>query len=80
MVDQTSEQDERETTYPWCVYDVCLLLIYCWIEFWFVNIVPKYSNCSALSKELLSIFILWIRPAFWSRDMTMYLVFFSIYS
>ena len=31
-------------------------------------------NSSTLSKELLSDFILWLPPAFWSRDMTMYLV------
>ena len=34
----------------------------------------KYLNSSILSKDLLSIFILLLRPAFWSRDMTMYLV------
>ena len=45
-----------------------------WIEFWFVNVVPKYLNCSTLSKQLLSVFISCLRPAFWSRDMTMYLV------
>ena len=32
-------------------------------------------KCSTLSKELLSVFILWLRPAFWSQDITMYLVF-----
>jgi len=36
-------------------------------------VVAKYLNSSTLSKELLSIFILWLRPAFWSPDMTMYL-------
>jgi hypothetical protein len=48
------------------------LLISSWIEFWFVKVVPKCLNCSTLSKELLSIFILWLCPAFWSRDMTTY--------
>ena len=41
---------------------------------WFVKVVPKYFNCSILSEELLSIFILWLCPAFWSWDMTMSLV------
>jgi hypothetical protein len=36
--------------------------------------VPKYPNCCTLSKELSSVFISRLRPAFWSRDMTMYLV------
>jgi hypothetical protein len=51
-----------------------LLIISSWIEFWLVWVVPKYFNCSTFAKELLSVFILWLRPAFWSRDMTMYLV------
>ena len=38
------------------------------------KVIPKYLNSSTFSKELLSIFILWLHPAFWSRDMTMYLV------
>ena len=50
------------------------------IEFLFGKTVPKYSNCSTLSKALLSIFVLWIRLAFWSRDMTMYLVLSSLAS
>jgi len=40
----------------------------------FVKVVPKYLTSSTLSIVLLSILTLWIRPAFWSRDMTMYLV------
>jgi len=40
------------------------------MEFWSVRFVPKYLNCSTISTYLLSIFILWLRPAFWSRDMT----------
>ena len=35
--------------------------------------ISKHLNSSTLPKELLSAFILWLRPAFWSRDMTMYL-------
>ena len=50
-----------------------LLLISSWIEFWFVIAVPKRLNCSTISKELLSVFIMW-RHAFWKRDMTMFLV------
>jgi hypothetical protein len=54
--------------------DFNLLLISSWTEFWFVNDVHKYLNCSTLSKELLSVFISWLRAAFWSRNMTNYLV------
>jgi len=43
-------------------------------RFWFVKVVSKYLNSSTHSKHLLSSFILWLRPAFWFRDMTMYLV------
>ena len=41
-----------------------------------IIVVHKYLNSSTLSKVLLSILTLWIRPAFWSRDMTMYLKHF----
>ena len=51
-----------------------MLLISFWLEFWFVNVVPKYSNSSTLSMELLSTFIVWLSPAVCSRDITMYLV------
>ena len=57
--------------------DFNLLLMSSWIELSFVKVVPKYLNTSTLSKELLSIFILWFHPAFWSRDLTMYLVLSS---
>jgi hypothetical protein len=50
--------------------DFNLPLIASWIEFWFVRVVPKYLNCSTLSKELLSICILWLHPAVWSGDIT----------
>ena len=51
-----------------------LFLISSWIEFWYVRVVNKYLDTSTLPKELLSFFILWLRPAFWSPDMTMYFV------
>ena len=47
--------------------DFSLLLISSWIEFWFVMVVPKYMNCSALSKGLSSRFVLRLRPAFRSH-------------
>jgi hypothetical protein len=31
--------------------DFSLPLMSSWIEFWFVNVVPKYFNCSTLSNE-----------------------------
>ena len=43
--------------------DFNLLLIFSRIEFWFLKFVPKYLNCSTLSNEVLSFFILWLGPA-----------------
>jgi hypothetical protein len=45
----------------------------------FLNIIltqifPIYLNCSTLSKELLSVCILWLLHSIWSWDMTIYLV------
>ena len=57
-------------TIPW--YDPPL--ISSWIEICFANVVRKYLNSSTLSNEILSVFIWWLRLAFWSRDTTMYLV------
>ena len=45
-----------------------------------VKFAPKYLNSSTLSKELLSNFVLWFRLAFWSRDMTMYIVLLAFTS
>jgi hypothetical protein len=39
-----------------------------------VEVVPKYLNSSTLAQEILSSFILWLRPAFWSQDIAMHLV------
>jgi len=50
--------------------DFCLLLISSWIQFWFVKVVPKYLNSS---KATMSVFVLWLHPAFWYWDMSMYL-------
>ena len=41
--------------------DFNLLLISSDIEFWFVKVVPKYLKSCTLSKELISVFILWRR-------------------
>jgi hypothetical protein len=38
--------------------DFSLLLLSAWKEFWFVRFVSKRLNCSTLSKELLSVFML----------------------
>ena len=53
-----------------------LLLISSWKEFSFLGVVPKYLNCSTLSKDLLSICMLWFCPPLSSRDRTMYLISF----
>jgi len=54
--------------------DCKLILISSRIEVWFVKAVQIYFNSSTLSKEPLSVFILWLRPAFWSWGMSMFLV------
>jgi hypothetical protein len=64
-------EDKRFCIEWWRAFrNLNLLLISSWIEFWSVNVVPRYLN----SIELLSTFIPWLRPAFWSRDITIYLV------
>ena len=49
--------------------DFILLVISCWMEFWFVRVVPKYLNCSTFSRDCD------FSPAFWYQGMTTYLVF-----
>ena len=74
-------EDKRFCSEWWQAFpDLNLLLISSTIEFWFVKVVPKYLNSSTLSKVLLSILALWIRPAFWSRDTTMFLVLSALTS
>ena len=73
-VDSKLEDKRLCTEWQQAFPDFNLLLISSWIEFWFFKVVPKYLNSSTLPNELLSIFILWLRPAFWSRDLTMFLV------
>ena len=68
-------KDKRFCTECYQAFHVFILLsISSWVEFWFVKVVPKYLSSSTLSKELLPVFILWLRPAFRSRDMTTYWV------
>ena len=50
------------------------LVTFTWIKFWLIKVVPKYFNSSILPKELLSVIKLWLRPTFWSRNMTIYVV------
>jgi hypothetical protein len=54
--------------------DTNVLLISSSIEFWSVEVFHKCLNSYALSKVLLSNFICWLRPAFWSWDVTVYFV------
>jgi hypothetical protein len=41
----------------------------------FVAVVPKCMNCATFSKDLLTIFMLWICPVFWWRDNNTYIIF-----
>ena len=61
---------EREQAFP----DFNLILVFSRIQFWFVKDITKYLNTSTLSNEVLSVYILWLHPASWSRDMIMYFV------
>jgi hypothetical protein len=47
------------------------LNFYLLMQFWFVMFVSK---CSTISKDLLSVFIMWFCPAFFPRDITIYIV------
>jgi hypothetical protein len=40
-------------------YPNCLLLIFSWIKFWSVTVVPKYLNCATFSNDLLASFLSW---------------------
>jgi hypothetical protein len=48
-----------------------------WIEFWFVRTVPKYLNFSTLSKELLSVCILWLLfvQGKWRDEFVSYIIY-----
>ena len=65
-----SKLEDKRFCAEWkqAIPDFNLLLISSWIELWFVKVVPKHLYSSALSKELLPIFILWLRSAFLSRE------------
>jgi len=51
------EDDRFCTEWQQECHKVNLLLIYSWMEFWFLGVVPKYLNCSALSKDLSPTYI-----------------------
>jgi hypothetical protein len=52
-----------------------LLLIYTWIKFWFVIVIPKYLNCDTFSNGLFAIFMSRFCPTFWWWDNNIYLIF-----
>jgi len=54
---------------------VNLLLISLWIHLWFLAVTPKYLNFSIFSEDFLATSKLYICPAFWWWDTTMYFVF-----
>jgi hypothetical protein len=39
-----------------------LLLISCWIKFWFVTVIPKYMNCDTFPNDLFAIFMSLFEP------------------
>ena len=51
------EDDRFCTEWQQECHKVNLLLIYSWMKFWFLGVVPKYLNCSALSKDLSPTYI-----------------------
>jgi len=80
FLDSNLEDKRFCTKWQQAFPDFILLLISSAIEFWFVKVVPKCLNSSTLSKVLLSVLTLWIRPAFWSQDMTMHLILSALTS
>ena len=74
LLDSNVDYKRFCTEWQHALPEFILHLINSRIEFRFVMVVPKYFNSSTLSKVLLWIFVLWLRPALWSRDMTMYCV------
>ena len=53
---------------------VCIVWHQAALNFFLSMILICYLDSSTFSKELLSNFILWLHPAFWSQDMIMYLL------
>jgi len=60
FLDRKLEDKRFCTEWQQALPDFNLLLISSWIEFWFVRAVHKYLNCSNLSNDLLSVFLLWL--------------------
>jgi hypothetical protein len=56
-----------------------LLLLFSWIKFWFVTVVPKYLNGDTYSNNLVAIFMSRFWPAFWWRDSKHILSFLHIH-
>jgi hypothetical protein len=53
----------RENKRHWTEWQQFSLLIFSWIRFWFVTVIPKYLNCATFPKNLLAIFMSWVCPA-----------------
>jgi hypothetical protein len=66
FLDSKLEDKRFYTEWQQAFPEFSLFLISSWIEVWYVKVVPRYLNSSTLSNKLLSVFILWFRPAFWS--------------
>jgi len=54
FLDSKPEHKRFCTEWQPALPDCNLLLISTWIQFWFVKVVPKYLNCSNLSKDPLA--------------------------
>jgi len=64
FLDSKLEDKRFCTEWSQAFLDFNMLSISSWMEFLCVRIIPQYFNFSTLSKELFSVFILWLRPAF----------------
>jgi hypothetical protein len=71
-------EDKRFCIIWWQTFtDVNLCFISSRIEFWCIQVVTNIWTVLFFQRiyyQYIYIYILWLRPAFWSRDMTMYLV------
>jgi hypothetical protein len=60
-----SKLEDRRFCTEWQLFPYCsLLLISYRVIFLCIKVFSKYLKCSTFSKSVLSIFTLWLRPAF----------------
>jgi hypothetical protein len=71
------QQTRRQNVLDWMAASIAEfnLLLISWIKFWFVTVIPKYTNCDMFPTDLFAIFMSRFWPAFWWQENNIYLVF-----